>query len=43
MTTASSVLHFWFEELTPKRHFIKDPALDETISARFRNTLEAAV
>lgn len=21
-----SILHFWFEELTPKQHFVKDPA-----------------
>ncbi len=37
-----SILHFWFEELTPKQHFIKDSALDETIRGRFGNTLEAA-
>ena len=37
-----SILHFWFEELTPKQHFVKDAALDETIRARFGNTLEAA-
>ena len=37
-----AILHFWFEELTPKQHFVKDPALDETIRARFGDTLEAA-
>ena len=37
-----SILHFWFEELTPKQHFVKDAALDETIRARFGSTLEAA-
>ena len=37
-----SILHFWFEELTPKQHFAKDPALDETIRTRFGATLEAA-
>ncbi len=37
-----SVLHFWFEELTAKQHFVKDPALDDTIRARFGDTLEAA-
>ena len=37
-----SILHFWFEELTPKQHFVKDAALDETIRTRFGNTLEAA-
>ena len=35
-------LHFWFTELTPKQHFAKDLALDETIRARFGATLEAA-
>ena len=27
------ILHFWFEELTPKQHFVKDTALDEAIRA----------
>jgi uncharacterized protein (DUF924 family) len=36
------ILHFWFEELTPKQHFTKDAALDETIRTRFGATLEAA-
>ena len=36
------ILHFWFEELTPKQHFVKDAALDATIRARFGDTLEAA-
>ena len=39
---AQSILHFWFEELTPKQHFVKDAALDEAIRARFGDTLEAA-
>ncbi len=37
-----SILHFWFTELTPKQHFVKDAALDETIRTRFGDTLEAA-
>ena len=37
-----SILRFWFEELTAKQHFVKDAALDETIRARFGDTLEAA-
>jgi uncharacterized protein (DUF924 family) len=37
-----SILHFWFEELPPKQHFVKDAALDETIRTRFGDTLEAA-
>ena len=38
----NSILHFWFTELTPKHHFAKDAALDETITTRFGATLEAA-
>ena len=37
-----SILHFWFEELTDKQHFIKDPALDTAMRSRFGATLEAA-
>ncbi len=37
-----SILHFWFTELTPKHHFAKDAALDETIRTRFGSTLAAA-
>ncbi len=40
--TPQPILHFWFEELTPKQHFVKDAALDETIRVRFGTTLEAA-
>jgi len=36
------ILTFWFEKLTPKQHFAKDAALDETIRTRFGATLEAA-
>ena len=25
---ATDILHFWFEELTDKQHFVKDTALD---------------
>jgi uncharacterized protein (DUF924 family) len=39
---SQSILHFWFTELTPKQHFVKDAALDETIRARFGDTLESA-
>ena len=42
MTSPQPILHFWFEELTPKQHFVKDAALDETICVRFGDTLEAA-
>ncbi len=36
------ILHFWFDELTSKQHFVKDAALDESIRSRFGATLEAA-
>jgi len=36
------ILHFWFTELSTKQHFVKDPALDETIRTRFGATLDAA-
>lgn len=39
---AQDILHFWFEELTDKQHFVKDPALDEMMRKRFGSTLEAA-
>ncbi|MDO5057293.1 MAG: DUF924 family protein [Lautropia sp.] len=43
MTTAPThedVLRFWFEESTPKQHFVKDPAFDALIRERF-GTLHA--
>ena len=39
---SQDILHFWFDELTPKQHFAKDAALDEMICTRFGDTLEAA-
>lgn len=39
---AKDILHFWFDELTAKQHFVKDAALDEMIRTRFGITLEAA-
>jgi uncharacterized protein (DUF924 family) len=39
---AHDILQFWFEELSDKQHFVKDPALDEAIRQRFGATLEAA-
>lgn len=39
---ARDILHFWFEELTARQHFVKDPALDATMRSRFGLTLEAA-
>jgi uncharacterized protein (DUF924 family) len=39
---ATDIIHFWFEELTDKQHFVKDTALDEAMRSRFGATLEAA-
>jgi uncharacterized protein (DUF924 family) len=39
---APNILHFWFEELSDKQHFAKDPVLDADIGKRFGATLEAA-
>lgn len=37
-----TVIHFWFEELSPKDHWRKDAALDEHIKHTFGTCLEAA-
>ncbi len=42
IATSQAILHFWFEELSEKQHFVKDPALDAAIRQRFGATLEAA-
>lgn len=34
---AKSVLDFWFGELTPQQHFMKDAALDAAIAGRFES------
>jgi uncharacterized protein (DUF924 family) len=39
---ADAVLQFWFEELTPKDWFRKDPSLDRHIAEQFGLTLRAA-
>lgn len=39
---AQDINHFWFEELTDKQHFVKDPALDDMMRKRFGDTLKAA-
>ena len=41
MSAPQPILHFWFEELTAKQHFVKDAALDEAIHARFSDTPRA--
>ena len=40
--TSTDILHFWFNELSPKQHYAKDAGLDEAIRTRFGATLEAA-
>lgn len=35
--TPSDILSFWFEQLTPKNWWQKDPALDQAIKDRFSN------
>ena len=40
--THHDILHFWFDELSDKQHFSKDPALDAAMRQRFGTTLEAA-
>lgn len=42
-TTAQMVLHFWFEELTPRQWFAKDDALDAQVTERFTSLLQAAI
>ena len=39
--TPASILHFWFDELTPTQHFAKDAQLDAAIGQRFGVLLEA--
>lgn len=36
------VLNFWFEEIEPKQHFVKDKAVDQEIITRFRKDHERA-
>lgn len=38
--TPQNVLQFWFQELSPKDHFVKSDALDATLTARFGKTHE---
>ncbi|MGH1370791.1 MAG: DUF924 family protein [Cellvibrionaceae bacterium] len=40
---ADEVLKFWFDELEPKQHFIKDSELDTHIRDRFGDLLMAAL
>ncbi|MFB2685904.1 DUF924 family protein [Shewanella mangrovisoli] len=42
MITAEQVLHFWFEEISPKSWWIKDPEFDALIQSRFEDLLKQA-
>ena len=39
MTDSKTILDFWFVELQPKHHWIKDPKLDDEIKTSFERTL----
>ncbi len=39
---SQDILDFWFDELTPKQHFAKDAALDDTMRSRFTALVESA-
>ena len=39
LTDSKTVTDFWFIELHPKQHWIKDPKLDDKIKTRFERTL----
>jgi uncharacterized protein (DUF924 family) len=38
----NAILKFWFDELSPKQWWVKDPVLDRQIADRFGNLLLAA-
>ena len=38
-----SVLNFWFKEIEPKQHWVKDPAFDNLIKKRFGGLLNVAI
>ena len=39
---ATDILHFWFEEIEEKQHWIKDPQFDDLIKERFLATHKKA-
>ncbi len=39
----NDVIRFWFEELTPNQHWVKDTALDDLIRHRFLDTYLSAI
>lgn len=42
MTKPNDIIHFWFEEISPKNWWIKDEEFDQLIKQRFGSTLESA-
>ena len=42
ISNIDSILHFWFNELTPDQYFAVDPSLDNLIRERFTITHKAA-
>ncbi|SHF01658.1 Uncharacterized conserved protein, DUF924 family [Modicisalibacter ilicicola DSM 19980] len=42
-TTAQTVLHFWFDEATPRQWFAKDQAFDSQVAERFSALLDTAI
>ncbi len=40
--TANDILNFWFKEIKPKQHWVKDPEFDTQIKKRFGDLLIAA-
>lgn len=43
MNSAAEVLHFWFEQSTPKQCFAKDLTFDATIKQRFCSRVQQAL
>ena len=39
---SNEILNFWFKEIEPKQHWVKDPAFDSLIKERFVEVLIAA-
>lgn len=42
MQSYQDILNFWFKEIEPKKHWVKDPDFDALIKQRFGDTLIAA-
>lgn len=42
MTTSNDIINFWFQEIEPKQHWVKDSAFDTLIRERFSEVHRAA-